>query len=118
MARAYSLDLRERLLRARDAGVAPVEIERSFGISRRTQRRWVAQQRATGSVVPRTGPGRPPKLAPAVQAALRRQVAAHADATLAEHCERLAAEQGVAVSVATMSRQLTRLELPLKKRRS
>jgi transposase len=118
MARPYSRDLRERLLQARDAGLAPVEIERTFGISTRTQRRWVAQRRSTGSLAPRTSPGRPVKIDATAQPALRAQVAAHADATLAEHCTRFATEQGIAVSRATMSRQLAKLGLPLKKRPS
>jgi transposase len=48
---------------------------------------------------------------------LRAQVAAHADATLAEHCQQWAATTGVRMSPATMSRQFTKLGLPLKKRR-
>ena len=118
MARPYSLDLRERLLQARDAGLAPVEIERTFGISTRTQRRWVTQQRTTGTLAPRSSPGRPARITPLHLPALRSQVAAHADATLAEHCARFATDQGISVSRATMSRQLAKLGLPLKKRRS
>lgn len=118
MARPYSVDLRERLLQARDAGLAPVEIERTFGISTRTQRRWIAQQRTSGSLVPRSSPGRPAKIGPAHLPALRAQVATHPDATLAEHCARFAAAQGIAISRATMSRHLANLGLPLKKRPS
>lgn len=116
MPRAYSLDLRERLLQARDAGLAPVAIERTFGISTRTQRRWVPQHAQSGSVAPRTSPGRPLTIGPDDHPALRAQVAAHPDATLAEHCDQWAADTGVRVSPATMCRLLARLELPLKKR--
>ena len=42
-------------------------------------------------------------------------MAAAPDATLAEHCAQWAATHGVAVSVATMSRLLAKLGLPLKK---
>jgi transposase len=115
MARAYSLDLRERLLQARDAGLAPVEIERLLGISRRTQRRWVQQRRSTGELAPRHGSGRPPKIAPAALPALEAQVLAAPDATLAEHCARWEATTGVAVATVTMSRYLRRLRLSLKK---
>jgi transposase len=116
MARAYSLDLRERLLQARDAGLAPVEIERLLGISRRTQRRWARRQADRGTLAPGRSPGRPPKIAPAAYPALRAQVLAAPDATLAEHCARWAAATGVAVSTATMARHLRALDLPLKKR--
>ena len=115
MPRAYSLDLRERLVRARDAGLAPVAIEQLLGISARTQRRW-AERARQDSLAPGRSPGRSPKIAPAQHDALRRQVAAHADATLAEHCARWAAETGVHVSPATMSRTLAAVGLPRKKR--
>ena len=116
MARAYSVDLRERLLQARDAGLAPVEIERTLGVSSRTQRRWVQQQRTTGNLTPRCSPGRPPKIGPEAHPALHAQVLATPDATLAEHCAQWAATTGVPVSTATMARHLRRLRLPLKKR--
>src|SRR5215212_12184529 len=90
MARAYSVDLRERLLQARDAGLAPVEIERLLGISRRTQRRWARQQADRGTLAPGRSTGRPPKIAQAAYPALRAQVVAAPDATLAEHCARWA----------------------------
>jgi transposase len=116
MARAYSLDLRERLLQARDAGLAPVEIERLLGISRRTQRRWVRQQATRGTLAPGRSPGRPAKIGPDARPALGAQVLAYPDATLAEHCARWADATGVEVGTATMSRHLRALRLPLKKR--
>jgi transposase len=47
--------------------------------------------------------------------ALRAQVLAQPDATLADHCRRWAAEHHVTVSVATMSRAFRRLGITLKK---
>ena len=49
-------------------------------------------------------------------AALAAQVAATPDATLAAHCARWEAAQGVRLSVATMSRTIRRLGITLKKR--
>lgn len=112
----YLADLRERVLAAIDAGLPAAEISRTFGISDRSLRRWRQWQRERGSVATRPRSGRPPKLGAAHIAALYRQVATHADATLAEHCARLATTQGIVVSRATMSRQLATLGLPLKKR--
>jgi transposase len=115
MPRAYAVDLRERALRALDAGLAAGEIERTFGISARSLRRW--RQRVVGGqpLVPGTSPGRPPVIAPTQHDLLRAQVAAHPDATLAQHCALWqAATQGV-VSVATMARTLTDLGLTLQK---
>jgi transposase len=111
----YPADFRDRLLRALDAGLARAEATRTFGVPERTMRRWLHQRRETGSVAPLPRPGRRRHIAAAAEPALREQVRRHPDATLAEHCGRWASTQGVTVSVATMSRALTRLGLPLKK---
>jgi transposase len=111
----YPADFRDRLLRALDAGLARAEATRTFGVPERTMRRWQQRRRETGSVASRVRPGRQRHIGPSAEAALREQVRAHPDATLAEHCARWAATQGVTVSTATMSRALTRLGLPLKK---
>lgn len=111
----YPADFRDRLLRALDAGLARAEATRTFGVPDRTIRRWQQRRRESGEVAPTPRVGRRRQIGPAAEPQLRAQVAAHADATLAEHCARWAADHGVAVSVATMSRALGRLGLPLKK---
>ena len=114
----YSVDLRERLLRAIDAGLGQAEAARLFGVGTSTIKRWRRQRRDTGSLAPRVRPGRRPRIGLAAWPALAAQVAAAPDATLGEHCDRWAAAHGERVSPATMSRLLTRLGLPLKKSRS
>ena len=114
----YSVDLRERLLGAIDAGLSQVEAARLFGVSTATLERWRRRQRERGSVAPHPRPGRPRRIAPSQDAALLAQVRAHPDATLVEHCARGETEQGVRLSEATMSRALARLGWPLKKSRS
>ncbi len=113
----YPADFRDRLLRALDAGLARAEATRTFGVPDRTIRRWQQRRRETGSVAPTPRRGRHRHIGPDGEAALRAQVRAHPDATLAEHGAQWATAQGVAVSTATMSRALSRLGLPLKKRR-
>lgn len=117
MKQQYAADLRARLLAAHDAGLSAAEIERRFGIRRRSLRRWRQWRRDRGTVVTQPRAGRPRAIPAGADAALRAQVAAYPDATLAEHCARWAADHGVTVSTATMSRRLTKLGLPLKKRR-
>jgi transposase len=117
MPRAFSLDLRERLLRALASGLSAAEIEHRTGVDATTVRRWRQRQARGESLAPRHAPGRVPLIGPDQYDALRAQVAAHPDATLAEHCARWAAEQGQAVSVPTMCRLVRRLGLPLKKSR-
>jgi transposase len=115
MARAYSVDLRERVLRAEAAGLAPSEIERTLGISRRTLARWRHRLAAGESLRPGQGPGRPRKIAGDQEAALRARVAARPAAPLAARCDRWRRDHGVAVSPATMCRALARIAWPLKK---
>ena len=113
----YPADFRDRLLRALDAGLARAEATRTFGVTDRTIRRWQQRRRDTGSVAPTPRPGRSRRIDAVAAPILHEQVRAHPDATLAEHCVRWAATQGVTVSTATMSRALTRLGMPLKKSR-
>ena len=110
----YPAVLRERLLRFVDAGHSQAEAARTFGVSLRSITRW-RQQAGTGDLAPRPRPGRPPVIGPDQAVTLEAQVAAAPDATLAEHCAQWATTHGVQVSVATMSRVLRRLGLPLKK---
>jgi transposase len=111
----YPADFRDRLLRALDAGLARAEATRTFGVPDRTIRRWQQRRRETGTVAATPRRGRQRHIGAEAEPALREQVRSHPDATLAEHCARWAAVQGSTVSVATMSRALGRLGLPLKK---
>jgi transposase len=81
-----SADLRERLLRAIDAGLSQAEAARLFGVGTATIARWRRQQRERGSVAPRPRPGRPRRIGRAQERALLAQVRALPDATLREHC--------------------------------
>jgi len=116
MPRASSVDLRERSLRALTSGMRAVEVARLFDVSLSSFSRWRARQRTTGDVAPGRSPGRPRSIPTAQEDAVRTQVAAQPDATLAEHCAAWATGHGVRVSTTTMSRLLAHLGLPLKKR--
>ena len=115
--RPYSLDLRERIVRAVDAGQAQAAVAETFGVGRATVQRYVAQRRQRGSLAPRPFPGRAPRIGPTQAAVLQAQLDAAPDATLAEHCDRWAGGHGVRVSVATMQRAITRLGWTRKKTR-
>ena len=115
MRRAYSPDLRERLPRARTAGLSAVEIERTTGVSITSLNRWQRRVNRGESLVPGHAPGRALLIGPDQWDALRIQVAAHPDATLAEHCATWEETHGQTASRATMCRLLARLGLPLKK---
>lgn len=102
--KAYSRDLRVRVLDAVDRGVARLEVAEHFQVSLRTIKRWLRRRRQLGhlAVSPRPGPPAP-KMGP-LRAGLLPQLEAQPDATLAEHCARWERATGARVSTATMSR--------------
>jgi|JI10StandDraft_1071094.scaffolds.fasta_scaffold1021198_2 transposase len=111
----YSADTRTCVLRALDAGMSPAAATRTFGVSSRTLRRWRQERRSSGVTAPRPRPGRTRAISRAQEPALRAQVLAHPDATLAEHSAQWAATHGVRLSPATMCRAIARLRLTVKK---
>jgi transposase len=114
--RAYSQDLRQRILHAVDQGKPRAEISKMFEVSRATIKRYLKRRRETGEVRAKEIPGRPSKKGVALQAGLRSQLEAYPDATLAEHCQFWETSQGVQVSSATMSRAIQRLDWTRKKK--
>lgn len=116
MPRAYSPDLRERLLRAETAGLSAAEIARTTGVSISSLNRWRVRADRGESLVPGHAPGRALLIGPDRWDALRAQVAARPDATLSEHGIQWETDQQQTVSRATMCRLLKRLGLPLKKK--
>jgi transposase len=115
--RAYSLDLRTRIVETVAAGQSKSAVAHRFGVGRATVYRYLARQQLTGSLAPGRAPGARRRLPAAAEPALRAQLATRPDATLAEHCATWAQQQGVHVSPATMRRAIRRLGWTRKKRR-
>ena len=115
--KAYSEDLRERVVRAVAIGTPRDEVAATFAVSVPTIERWLRLKRETGSLAPKPVPGPVAVKTDAVMAALPERLVDHADATLGEHCAWWREASGVAVSTATMSRALTRLGWTRKKSR-
>src|ERR1700733_6347515 len=105
----YSMDLRERVIAACDAGRQTKEVAQSFQVSPAWVRRLKQHRRERGDIVPRTGGGsRGCKIDRERLAELVRQ---QPDATLAELRERL----NVAVALWSICRALQQLKLSYKK---
>jgi transposase len=115
--RAYSQDLRQRIVQAVDEGESPEDVATRFAVSVATVYRYLALRRKQGHLEPKPKPGRPRSIPTEAEAALRAQVDGAQDATLAEYCTAWVEAGGTPVSEATMSRMLARLGLPRKKRR-
>lgn len=85
MSQSYDVRFRERAVAAYHAGAGGYEdLARVFGIGYRTLQRWVARERATGSVAPRPNGGG--WHSPIEMAMLERVVREVPDATVAELC--------------------------------
>lgn len=115
--RAYSTDLRERIVRAVAQGRTQREAARTFGVASITVYRYVRQQERMGRVTPPPIRGRTRRIGPEHEATLRAHLEAAPEATLAEDCAGWAEHTGTVVSVATMWRAIRRLGWTRKKRR-
>jgi transposase len=113
--KAYSIDLRERVVAACDAGDATREqVAARFSVSISWIRKLLRQRRQTGSIEPKPhGGGHPRAFDAAADDRLRRAARHDADATLAE----LAGAAGVTCCTSAVHRTLGRLGLTRKKSR-
>ena len=113
--KAYSIDLRQRVVAAYDAREGTQEqVAARFAVSVSWVRKLLRQRRATGSIGPRPhGGGHPPAFDAPADARLRQAIRDDSDATL-EELGRLA---GVACSVSAVFRAVDRLGLTRKKSR-
>jgi transposase len=114
---AYSNDLRSKALAAIDRGVPRREVQHLLGLSRSTIKRWLKRRRLTCEVAIHKIPGRLSVKGEALRGWLPAHLKGNPDLTLKEHCEAFEDETGVAISEATMSRNIARLpgRWPLKK---
>ena len=115
MARAYSQDLRDRVIDAAFSGTSARRAADRYGIGLATAIRWVRQARETGDRTPgRQGQPRRSKLDPHRDYILG-LVETTPDMTISEMLEKLAAERGVQASRATLWTFLDRCGLTFKK---
>src|SRR5262245_26095296 len=92
--KAYSMDLRERVLADSDAGMATAAVAAKYRVSASWVRRLKQRRRATGETAPRPN-GRRPSTWAAHADGIRAAVAADPEATL----EELRARLGLALSL-------------------
>jgi transposase len=114
--RAYSTDLKERLVRAVADGQPMREAARRFGVAVNTVKRAVVQERETGSLERKPIPGYPRRIGSEQEAALWARLEAAPNATVLEHCAWWAEQYGQELSEATMWRAIRRLGWTHKKK--
>jgi transposase len=117
--KAYSQDLRERVIAAVRQGVqSQSEIAGTFGVSQSTVETWWRRWRTTRSVAALPHAGGNPRVLSGCAVAIRAAVKQQPDITLAELCEHVADQHDTQASPSMMCRELQRLQLPRKKSRS
>ncbi len=109
-------DVRERALAAVDAGRRVADVAAVFQNDPSTIYRWMRQRVRTGSGSARPRSGRPSGLTSDWAGRLEEQVAAHPDATLADHCAWWETVHGRRPSESTMGRWVRKRGFTLKKR--
>lgn len=116
--KAYSIDLRERVIKAVEAGKqSQAQIAETFGVGRRTVEKWWRRWRETQSVTALAHGGGKPRVLAESEGVLRATLKKQPDATLDELCAQVLEVQGLTVNPSMMCRELQRLNLPRKKRR-
>ena len=115
--KAYSLDLRERIIEAVESGTSREEVAKTYRVSMPTIERYVRLKRETGRLEAKPIPGRPSRKGVALHTGLLLQLQAHPDAYLEEHCRTWEERHGMKVSTATMSRAIKHLGWTPKKSR-
>lgn len=113
--RAYSEDLRQRVVEAVEQGNHPAEVSQTFKVSLASVKRFVKQKREQGHLRSQLPPGRPRKLTAEYEAVLLKQVTEHQEASLKEHAELLEKATGRQVSLMTVQRTLLRSGITRKK---
>ena len=116
--KAYSLDLRQKVLAAALRGDRTIrEVAESFGVGTTFVDKVLALHRAGEDLAPRPhGGGYPARLLPRHERLLRAEVRRRKDATLEELRDHLEKRDGLSVSASTISRALIRLGLGRKKK--
>jgi len=112
--RAYSLDLRVRVVADLDAGASQAETARKYRVSTRWLYKLLRQREETGDLAPRRSRTGPPRALAGREEELAELVRQSPDATLEELRQQLAAT----ASATTIWRALKRLGVTFKKSRS
>jgi transposase len=115
--KAYSLDLRERVVGAYENGVETIgEVSEQFQVSASFVKKMLARHRATGDLAPRGhGGGKRKRLSESLRKWLLKTVLATPDITLSELQTQLFDKKRTRASVPTLSRELRRMNLRRKK---
>jgi transposase len=113
--KAYSEDLRRKIVDAIGRGMPKAEAARTFGVGISTVKRYVAKARRGEPLEPGKAPGKRPKIDERAKKLLEDDLEERPFATLRERCDYVRAVSGVSVSRSTMCRAIARIGSTRKK---
>jgi transposase len=113
----YSLDLRKKIVQAKERGIPTSEVAKTFGVGVSSVKRYAAVAREGSSLAPKKHPGSKPKLDEAARKLLEADLRERPAATLPQRREFLRRTVGAEVSDSTVSRMLKRMGWSRKKDR-
>jgi transposase len=116
MMKAYSKDLREKIVEAiAQRGMPKTEAARAFGVGISTVKRYMSKAQRGESLEPGKAPGRAPKIGERERKLLEEDLKERPFARLSERCDYLQAVSGIGVSRSTVCRAIERMEQTRKK---
>ncbi len=113
--KAYSLDLREKIVESVEKGIPKSETARRFGVHRATVKRYCKQLDERGTLEPKKAAGKRPKLDEKARKLLVEDLEERPWAPHSQRAQFLFAVLGVRVSEATVCRTVKRLHRSRKK---
>jgi transposase len=113
--KAYSEDLRRKIVDAIVRGMPKAEAARTFGVGVSTVKRYATKAQRGEPLRPGKAPGKRPKMDERISKLLEEDLEERPFVTLRERCDYVEAISGVSVSRSTMCRAIARIGSTRKK---
>jgi transposase len=113
--KAYSKDLRQKIVDAIERGMPKTEAARTFGVGISSVKRYATKAQKGESLEPGKAPGKRPKMDERVSKLLEEDLKERPFVTLQQRCDYIEAISGVSVSRSTMCRAIARIGSTRKK---
>ena len=113
--KAYSKDLRQKIVDAIERGMPKAEAARTFGVGISTLKRYSAKAHKGEPLEPGKAPGKRPKIDEWLKKLLEEDLKERPFVTLRQRCQYVEAISGVSVSRSTMCRTIARIGSTRKK---
>ena len=113
--KAYSEDLRQKIVDAIERGMPKAQAARTFGVGISSVKRYATKAQRGESLEPAKAPGKRPKMDEQITKLLKEDLHERPFVTLRERCDYVEAISGVWVSRSTMCRAIAQIGSTRKK---